>query len=145
MAFEITYGEELHEAKLEDMNERYLEALDNCINVEVIMPDKNGTLKSRVVSMTVGEANNNPILDTRLYEFKFPDGRVEEYAVNMIAENLFEQADEDRWDIIEEFLDIQKDDSIALSKEDGTYFNNADMKRYVVTTKGWEVHVKMEG
>ena len=42
----------------------------------------------------VGDTNPNPILDTRIYELQFPDGRIEEYAVNMIAENLFQQADE---------------------------------------------------
>ncbi|GFH50586.1 hypothetical protein CTEN210_07062 [Chaetoceros tenuissimus] len=142
------YGEEQHEAKLEDVNDkRYLEALDNYINSEVIMPDKDGTavltkVKGRKRDATgypVGEANENPILDTRVYELEFPDGRIEEYAVNMIAENLFKQADKDGWDsgIIEEFLDIRKDASIAVPKEQGTYFNSAGGERNVVTTKGW--------
>ena len=62
----------------------------------------------------------------------------------MIAENLFEQADQDGWDsgIIDEFLDIRKDDSIAISKENGTYYNKAGVERNVVTTKGWEVQVR---
>ncbi|GFH61944.1 pol protein [Chaetoceros tenuissimus] len=149
---QLPYGEELHEAKLEDVNDRYLEALDNYINSEVIMPDKDGTAvltkvkgrKRDAAGNPVGEANENPILDTRVYELEFPDGRIEEYAVNMIAENLFEQADEDGWDsgIIEEFLDIRKDDSVAVPKEQGTYFNSAGVERNVVTTKGWEVQVK---
>ncbi|GFH48974.1 pol protein [Chaetoceros tenuissimus] len=116
------------------------------------MPDKDGTAvltkvkgrKRDAAGNPVGEANENPILDTRVYELEFPDGRIEEYAVNMIAENLFEQADEDGWDsgIIEEFLDIRKDDSIAVPKEQGTYCNSAGIERNVVTTKGWEVQVK---
>ncbi|GFH50430.1 hypothetical protein CTEN210_06904 [Chaetoceros tenuissimus] len=145
---QLPYGEEQHE----DVIDRYLEALDNYINSEVIMPDKDGTAvltkvkgrKRDAAGNPVGEANENPILDTRVYELEFPDGRIEEYAVNMIAENLFEQADEDGWDsgIIEEFLDIRKDASIAVPKEQGTYFNSARGERNVVTTKGWEVQVK---
>ena len=62
----------------------------------------------------------------------------------MIAENLFEQADEDGSDsgIFEELLDIRKDDSVAVPKECGTHFNTAGVKRNVVTTKGREVQVK---
>ena len=107
-----------------------MEALDGYINAGVIMLDKNGIpvltkVKNRKRDSggnSVGEYDNNPILDTRVYALKFPDGRVEEYAVNMIAENLFEQADQDGWDsgIIEEFLDLRKDDSIPVTKEHGT-------------------------
>lgn len=32
----------------------------------------------------IGEANTNPIFDTRVYGLEFPDGRVEEYSVNTI-------------------------------------------------------------
>ena len=125
-ASELPYGEETHEAKLEDVNDRYMEALDGYINAEVIMPDKNGfpvltKVKNRkrdLAGNPVGEHDDNPILDTQVCELEFPDGRVEEYAVNMIAENLFEQADQDGWDsgIIEEFLDLRKDNSIAVTR-----------------------------
>ncbi|GFH61775.1 hypothetical protein CTEN210_18251 [Chaetoceros tenuissimus] len=149
---QLPYGAELHEAKLENVDDKYLEALDNYINAKVVVPDKDGIpvltkVKSRkrdAAGNPVGDANENPILDTRVYDLEFPDGRVEEYSVNMIAENLFEQADEHGWDsgIIEEFLDIRKDDSIAVPKERGMYFNNAGVERNIVTTKGWEVQVK---
>ncbi|GFH50714.1 hypothetical protein CTEN210_07190 [Chaetoceros tenuissimus] len=149
---QLPYGEEVHKAELENVDDRYLEALDNYINAEVILPEKDGTAvltkvkgrKRDAEGNPVGKANENPILDTRVYQLQFPDGRVEEYAVNMIAENLFEQADENSWDsgIIEEFLDIRKDDSVAVPKEQGMYFNAAGVERNVVTTKGWEVQVK---
>lgn len=149
---QLPYREEVHKAELENVDNRYLEALDNYINAEVILPEKDGSAvltkvkgrKRDAAGNPVGKANKNPILDTRVYQLQFPDCRVEEYAVIMIAENLFEQADEDGWDrcIIEEFLDICKDDSIAVPKERGTYFNTAGVERNVVTTKGWEVQVK---
>jgi hypothetical protein len=149
---DLPYGDELHEAKLEEVDDQYLESLDEYINAEIILPDKEGIpvltkVKSRKrdpAGDPIGTANSNPILDTRVYNLEFPDGRIEEYAVNMIAENLFEQADEDGWDngIIEEFLDIRKDNNIAISKENGTYFNEAGVERNVVMTKGWEVQVQ---
>ena len=37
----------------------------------------------------VGKRNNNPILDTCVYEVQFPDGHTEEYAANIIAESLY--------------------------------------------------------
>ena len=57
-----------------------------------------------------GESNPNPILDTRTYELEFPEGRIEEYAVNVIAENLLNQADADGWDtgLLEEILDARR-------------------------------------
>jgi hypothetical protein len=33
-----------------------------------------------------GRANANSILDTRIYEIEFPDGRCDEYTANVIAE-----------------------------------------------------------
>jgi hypothetical protein len=37
----------------------------------------------------VGEAHRNPILDTRVFNIEFPDGHVEGYATNVVAENLY--------------------------------------------------------
>eukprot|EP00978_Attheya_sp_CCMP212_P046293 scaffold382524_cov28-Attheya_sp.AAC.1 len=38
-----------------------------------------------------GNANTNPILDTRTYRVEFPDGVEAEYAANTIAENMWAQ------------------------------------------------------
>jgi hypothetical protein len=45
--------------------------------------------------VTIGKASSNPILDTRTYNFKFPDGRSEEYTANVIADNMYTQCDEE--------------------------------------------------
>jgi hypothetical protein len=37
----------------------------------------------------------NPILDTRVYDVEFPDGRVDKYAANVIAESMFAQVDDE--------------------------------------------------
>jgi len=43
----------------------------------------------------VGKRHTNPILDTHIYEVQFPDGHVEEFAVNVIVENLYSQVDDE--------------------------------------------------
>ena len=44
---------------------------------------------------TIGEFNNNPILNTKVYGVMFPDGAVHHYAANTIAENICYQVDEE--------------------------------------------------
>lgn len=77
---QLPYREELHETKLEDVNDMYLETLDNYINAEVIMHDKYGipvltivkSCESNTAGNPVGKANKNLILDTRVYKLEFP-------------------------------------------------------------------------
>ena len=92
----------------------------------------------------IGESNPNPILDSRIYELEFPDGRIEEYAVNTIAENLLYQADIDGWDtgLPEEIVDFRNDPDVAISKNNGTTVLPNGLERPVITTKGWDVKVR---
>ena len=71
----------------------------------------------------IGENNSNQILDSRIYELEFPDRSIEEFAVNLLSDNLFIQADSDGWDtgIIDEIIGIRKDPSTAVAKWDETF------------------------
>ena len=71
----------------------------------------------------IGENNSNQILDSRIYELDFPDISIEEFVVNFLSDNLFNQADSDGWDtgIIDEVIGIRKDPSIAVAKWDETF------------------------
>ncbi len=69
---------------------------DALINAEVLLPINDGTALARVVKRVVGpdgkligEYNNNPLLNSLLYECKFDDGTVKEYVANTIASNIF--------------------------------------------------------
>jgi hypothetical protein len=66
----------------------------------------------------------NPILDTRVYEVEFPDGTINDYAANIIAEALYAQVDVDgnRYLLLKEIIDHKKDQS-ALSREEWTSGN----------------------
>jgi uncharacterized lipoprotein YajG len=52
-------------------------------------------------------ANSNPILDTRVYDVQFPDGKMETYVANVIAENIYSQLDNERnrFLLLEEIMD----------------------------------------
>jgi hypothetical protein len=150
----LPYGDELVDQKTSEVNEAYLEALDEYIGVEVVIPGRDAqpvlaTVKKRKrdpSGMPSGTPNPNPILDTRVYELEFPDGRLEEYAVNIIAENLLNQADGDGWDtgLLEEIIDIRKDEEVAVPIKDGYVATQSGQEKPVITTKGWDVQVRWQ-
>jgi hypothetical protein len=41
----------------------------------------------------IGQAHQNPLMDSRAYEIEYIDGQVEELTANIIAENLIAQVD----------------------------------------------------
>ena len=43
----------------------------------------------------IGIANKNPLLDTREYICEYPDGTLDTYHANTIAENIWSQCDND--------------------------------------------------
>ena len=67
----------------------------------------------------IGRSNQNPILDTHLYEVEFPKGNITELAGNIIAESMYAQYDVDanKYLLLEAFIDHRKNGS-ALSAED---------------------------
>ena len=70
---------------------------DTYVNMEVTIPrDGEGPEFARVTKrlrdangIPIGCANDNPILDTRVYEVEFMDGHKASLSANAIAENLF--------------------------------------------------------
>ena len=55
----------------------------------------------------IGTANENPILDSRMYEVEYQDGTKASLAANYIAENLFAQVDQEdkRHVLFDELID----------------------------------------
>ena len=97
--------------------------------------DKNG--------VPIGEANTNPILDTRVYEVEYADGFKAALAANEIASNLFDQVDDEgnRFVLIDSIVDHRKN-SKALSKNKAFITTKSGGKHRVKTTKGWELLVQ---
>ena len=147
----LPYGSEILDAKTEEIDSAYLESMDEYIGAQVVVPGHDNvtpvlaTVKRRKRDHhgdPVGIKNDNPILDTRVYQLEFPDGRIDEYSVNVIAENLMSQVDDDGWDtgILKEVVSFRRDPEIAVSKENGSVHING-IARPVITTKGWDVQV----
>jgi hypothetical protein len=86
----------------------------------------------------IGVAHSNPIFDTRLYQVQFPEGHVEEYSANVIAQNIYSQLDSEgyRYTMMEEITDFKKDDSAVPSEERYVVGPNGNIHKRR-TTKGW--------
>ena len=146
------YGDELVDVKVKDIDELYMEELDNLIGSQVKLPDKGGipllvTMKKRKRDsrrQPVGRADNNPVLDSSIYELEYPDGRVEEYSVNLILENMVEQVDSNDWDatLLDEILAFRRDSNTSGMQGPDAFTTVKGRKRPVITTKGWDVQVK---
>jgi hypothetical protein len=91
----------------------------------------------------IGTANNNPILDTRMYEVEFVDGHKQALSANVIAENMFASVDEEghRHLLFDSIIDYRKDGK-EISKEDAFILTASGNKRRRETTKGWEVCIQ---
>jgi hypothetical protein len=126
------------------------ETFDKYLTANVLLPRGDSQLKGKVVARArdsnnnpVGKANNNPILDTREYEVQFPDGSMDVYTANIIAENLYSQVMDDGSEmvILEEIIDHRKDGS-AVSKDDMYVRSYNGTLRKRQTTQGWKLLVR---
>ena len=62
--------------------------------------------------------NTNTILKPHIYELEFPNRRVEEYWINSILKNLYEQVNDNGWDmnVLKEITDICSNPDVDISK-----------------------------
>jgi len=132
--------------KILDMDD--FEDVDQYIGMEVCLPLNGeymtaGTVVSRAISdgKVKGRFDKNPILDTRIYDVKFPDGSIKQYSANIIAQNMYSQVDEDgyRYQLLESIMDHRKM-SDAVDEEFETLSNG--QRRRPKTTIGWDIHVQ---
>lgn len=105
------------EAAMPNADEWDPESFDKYISAQVILPSLGseilGTVTARkrdVHGNPIGVANNNPILNTRIYEVTFPDGHTAEFAANVIAECLYSQIDSEgrQYALLEDIVDWRK-------------------------------------
>ena len=135
----------------EDDDQFNPDSYDNYINMELAL-DRGGEhpeyarVKKHLKDnqgQPIGIALYNPIIDTRMYEFKYQDGHTAALAENIIAENLFTQVDEerDRSVLFDNILDVRTDGTQVL-QQDTFVTTSIGTQRRVITTKGWEVNLK---
>ena len=81
-----------------------LDMYDTYLNMELVLP-QGDSLEPRLERVTkrlkdangipIGTADDNPLLDTRMYEVEYLDGEHASLSANHIAENLFTQVDDE--------------------------------------------------
>ena len=140
------YHEQVVSSHPEDFDD-----FDNFLQTEVLLP-KEGEhmLAARVVRRSkdnkgklIGKFNENPILNTRVYDVLFPDGSYEQYAANQIAENIYSQVDEEgrRYLMLADIIDHRTTNE-ALSNDDAYITSENGNRSRIKTTKGWEFLVQ---
>ena len=148
----LPYGDDFTSLGTKEIDSRYLDELDKLIGAQISLPSKDGTpllaiVKKRKLNHRgdpVGFSHSNPMLDSRIYELEFPDGRVEEYSVNIILENMVDQVESNEWDssFFDEVITVRKDEEIALKRGERAFTEINGFRRPIITTKGWSVQVK---
>ena len=90
--------------------------------------------------LPIGTANDNPILDTRVYEVEFPDGHRASLAANAIAENLFAQIDDEgnRHVMLDEIIG-HRTNGKEMKQQDAFIISKSGTRRRRETTIGWEI------
>jgi len=115
------------EAAMPEADDLPPEFLDEYIAAHVLLPKGDSFVKGQVVARkrdahgnARGNANSNPILDSRVYEVQFSDGHTEEYAANVIAEAIYAQVDDEGHEhlILDEIIDFRKNAAIAISDDE---------------------------
>jgi hypothetical protein len=93
--------------------------------------------------LPIGRANNNPILDTRMYKVEYPDGHKASLAANTIAENMFALVDDEgnRHIFFEEITDHRTDGTEVRQRDAFLTTRNGNQRRRE-TMKGWEILIQ---
>ena len=88
-------------------------------------------------------ANKNPILDTRMYKVEYLDWERTSLAANNIAENLFEQIDDDgNCQVLMDKIIGHRSNEHAVKQHDTVIVTKMGTKRRRETTKDWELLIR---
>lgn len=123
---------------------------DLLIHAEVHLPQGEEMQRAKVIRRSknengeiVGAYNENPILNTLVYDVEFPDGDVREYSANIIAENMYAQVDADGFShMLLDYIADYKKDGNAIDKADSYVITKSGRRRLRKSTNGWHLQVK---
>ena len=147
--FEAYEDDEQPDVRMPEADDYAPDAYDKLISAKVMLPlgddQRKGTVRRRkrdAEGRVLGHASSNPYLDTTLYEVEFDDGHVQSYAANIIAENIYEQLDDEGnlYRMVEEITD-HKSDKTAVPLSEGEFELNG-RKHKKKTTRGWSLCVQ---
>ena len=151
------FTEEFHEVvsnnELKEADETFTpNVYDTYLNMELAIP-QGDSLEPRLARVTkrlkdanglpIRLANENPVLDTRMYEVQYLDGEWASLAANNIAKNLFAQIDEDRnRQVLMDEIIGHRSNKHAMKQQDAFIITKTGTKRRKETTKGWELLIR---
>ena len=87
--------------------------------------------------LTIGTSNENPILDTRVYEVEYVDGHKASLTSNAIAQNMFSQVDDkgNRHVLFDKII-FCLHTALALKQADASIVTSSGNRRRRETNKG---------
>ena len=118
---------------------------DKLINAEILLQLDDKTVMGKVKGRSlgddgkvVGSYDDNPILNSIIYDVEFPDRQVKEYAANILAENMLLQVDDNGHNqlMMDAIIDYKKDPTAVLM-ENKYLFMMTGQRRLRKTTLGW--------
>ena len=125
-------------------------AADILMNAEVVLPQGDNMQLEKVVQRSLdsdgkvtGNYNDIPVLNTMLYNGKFPNVTITPYVANIIAENRLNQVDEDGYhrQLLEGILEHSKDGQ-AMDTRNQWVVPKQGQRHTRQTTVGWKFRVK---
>ena len=91
----------------------------------------------------IGSFNENPILNTLVYEVEFPDGAMKSYSVNTIAENILQQVDNHghHSHMLADIIGARQGKK-AIGKSNAFITTKSRRCKLCQTTMGWDLQVR---
>ena len=126
-------------------------AYDRLINAEVHLQHGDKVQAAKVIKRSLGpdgktngSYDENPFLNSLMYDVEFADGTIKEYSANVIAENMLTQVDANGFSktMINSIIDHKMDKTTAVSKTDKYIVTDRGQKKLRKTTCGWSLLIK---
>lgn len=124
---------------------------DEYINAELMLPKDGKTMAAaKVIRRSTGsdgkvhgKFNSNKMLDTRIYDVMFMDGKLQQLAANRIALSMYENVDSEGFTtkVMDQVQRHRKTDQ-AVGMEDAFTKDARGRKTRRITTKGWDFLIK---
>ena len=118
------------------------ETNDKYMNTLVIFPRGNSYARGKFIGWkrdadgnAVGRSNDNPILDTREYNYEFDDGEVSKLTANVISESIYAACDDsgNEYMMMESIVDYRKSNkALSVSSQKVVHIGRSVMRRSTV-------------
>ena len=123
---------------------------DPWINAELSLPLGEDMKNAKVIGWwkdldgkIIGTHDENPSLNTIIYNVEFPDSKMKEFAANAIVENMYSHVDPEghRYQLLKGIVDHLKNGNV-LEKADLYTTTKSGKRQMQKTTSGWEILVQ---